>query len=64
MSMVLKVIIELMLYAIGSSIGVLAVNNWNKYQKDNDKGFLFFCFWDMMLFAVMLALVIWVVIFV
>lgn len=55
MTMILKLLAELALYALGSFSGVLAFTNWDRYQKDGNKGNLFFCLWDFMLMAVITA---------
>lgn len=61
MILVFKILIELLCYAIGSGLGVLAVENWNTYQREGNRADLFFFFWDMMLVAVVTAMVIWVI---
>lgn len=61
MIFVVKILIELLCYAIGSGFGVLAVENWNTYQKEGNRVDLFFFFWDMMLVAVVTAMVIWII---
>lgn len=60
MIFVVKFLIELLCYAIGSGCGVLAVENWNTYQREGNRANLFLFFWDMMLVAVVTAMVIWI----
>ena len=55
MTTVIRLLGELALYALGSFVGVLAITNWERYQKRGDKGNLFFCCWDFMLMVVTTA---------
>lgn len=63
MSLLLKTFFEFVCYTLGSFIGIWGVKNLENYHKDNDKGSLFFFFWDMIMFAVVTSIAIWLVIF-